>query len=250
MSSPDGSDSDAHGRPPGSFLSQLGAYFSPPKAPFAWLVILVLLVLLLVAFSVMTKGSFLQTITDVARVRSLITVAITFSTIFFALILIVQAFVGTDGDANDANERFRRAREIFTVLTGILGTIVGFYFGSATSDSKGLVVTGAKIVDVGGGAVVAQVEGGTPPYHYRIGFSEKALPAIERDLASPGWVFETFAARSGVVAFITVVDSARREVSATAGPLLEEPDKARAPSPLPNPVATTPAPETTAPAKR
>jgi hypothetical protein len=232
-----------------NFLSQLGQYFSPGKAPFAWAVIAVLLLLLFMALRQMTQGAFLDQLTDPARVRGLITVTITFGTIFFALILIVQSFVGEGGTNNEANERFRRAREVFAVLTGILGTIVGFYFGSVEREAREFVVSGARIVNVGGGAVVAQVENGTPPYHYRISFSEKALPVIERDLASPGWIFEPFEARAGVSAVITVTDSGRKEATAEAK-LAEGADQAKVTEPTPGVTPSeTPTPPA-APAKR
>ncbi len=230
--------------PPRKFRSQLTSYFSPGKAPFAWTVIAVLL-LLFIGFREMTQGSFLEQLTDPARVRGLITVTITFGTIFFALILIVQAFVGESGTNNEANERFRRAREVFAVLTGILGTIVGFYFGSVEREATEFVVSGARIVNVGGGAVVALVENGAPPYHYRITFSEKTLPVIERDLASAGWIFEPFATRAGVTAVITVTDSHRKEATAEAK-LAEAGDQTKVtpptPSAAPSAAATAPAP--------
>lgn len=233
----------------------LRQFFAPGGAPFTWLLIVVLLVVLLAAFGVITKGEFLQQLTDLGRARGLIMVTITFATICFAMILIVQAFVGEYGSNDqEAAERFRRAREVFTVLTGILGTIVGFYFGSAEKGAPELLVTGARIVDVGGGAVVAQVENGTPPYEYRIAFSDPKLPPIERKLGTPGWLFEPFEASPGVTAVITVTDGKRKEAVANAEGLPEAIAKAPPPTPkggastsAPQPSATVPPPSTTTP---
>lgn len=198
------------------FWSQIGELFRPPSAAFVWTVIGALAMVLVVAFGWVTKGALLEQFTDAARARGLITLAITFGTIFFALILIIQAFAGQDASEEGGAERFRRAREVFTVFTGILGTIVGFYFGSAERQARAFAVSGARIVSAGGGALVAQVENGTPPYHYRITFSDRSVRDIERDLASPGWIFEPFEATTGVVAFLTVTDDARDEATAKA----------------------------------
>ncbi len=233
----------------------LRQYFAPGGAPFTWLLIAILLVVLLAAFGVITKGEFLQQMTDLGRARGLIMVTITFATICFAMILIVQAFVGEYGSNDqEAAERFRRAREVFTVLTGILGTIVGFYFGSAEKGAPEFLVSGARIVDVGGGAVVAQVENGTPPYEYRIAFSDPKLAPIERKLGTPGWIFEPFAASPGVTAVITVTDGKRKEVVAKAECLPEATAKAQPPTPeagaparAQQPSATVPPPSTTTP---
>lgn len=216
----------------------LRQYFTPGSAPFTWLLIIVLLAVLLAAFGVITKGAFLEQMTDLGRARGLITVTITFATICFAMILIVQAFVGENGkDDQYAAERFRRAREVFTVLTGILGTIVGFYFGTAEKSAAQFHVTGARIVDVGGGAVVAQIVNGTPPYEYRIEFSDSKLAPIVRKLEAPGWIFEPFTATSGITAVITVTDSERREVIAKAQPPTP---KAGAPANTPQPSEAAP----------
>lgn len=227
----------------------LRQYFTPGGAPFTWLLIIVLLAVLFAAFSVITKGAFLQQMTDLGRARGLITVTITFATICFAMILIVQAFVGQNGSNDqEAAERFRRAREVFTVLTGILGTIVGFYFGSAEKGAPQLLVTGARIVDAGGGAVVAQIENGMPPYEYRIAFSDPKLRQIQRKLASPGWIFESFPAARGVTAVVTVTDSERKEVVARAEGLPEANEKAQEATPKAGaPTGTTPPAGTAAP---
>lgn len=226
------------------FWATLGAAFAPGGAPFAWLMIAVLTVLITIFISLVTKGSFLDHFTDPSRMRGFITALIAFGTLIFALILIVQAYVGQDAK-DEATERHRRAREVFNVFTGILGTIVGFYFGSAQGEAEQFGISGARIVDIGGGAVVAQVENGTPPYRYRITFSD-ATPPIERDLASAEWIFEPVTAARGVTAIVSVTDARNKEASAEARRPQEARNPAAAPpaaseaSPRPPPATTLP----------
>lgn len=58
-----------------------------------------------------------------------------------------------------ATQGSRRAREVYTSVVGIVGTIVGFYFGSVTSP-EALQVT--KKVE--GKSVIVRVAGGIRPY--------------------------------------------------------------------------------------
>jgi hypothetical protein len=59
--------------------------------------------------------------------RGLITFLIAIGTVGIAIILAVSTLVLGGGDAD---KRFDRAKQVLTVLIGVLGTIVGFYFGS------------------------------------------------------------------------------------------------------------------------
>jgi hypothetical protein len=72
-------------------------------------------------------------ITDIAFARGLITLLFSVGTIAIAVVLTFAALFQTDADAKD---RFARGKEVLTILIGILGTIVGFYFGSLNIDSE------------------------------------------------------------------------------------------------------------------
>lgn len=58
--------------------------------------------------------------------RSLITFLVAVSTVAIAFLAILTAMV-----LREFKERFALAKEVLTLLIGILGTIVGFYFGAA-----------------------------------------------------------------------------------------------------------------------
>jgi hypothetical protein len=61
--------------------------------------------------------------------RGLITVLFSTGTVAIAFILTITAIFSNTADAG-SKERFDRGKEVFTVMIGIFGTIMGFYFGS------------------------------------------------------------------------------------------------------------------------
>jgi hypothetical protein len=71
--------------------------------------------------------------------RGLITFLFSFITIAVILIVII-ALLWMDKD-EDLDNRFTKAKDIIAILVGILGTIVGFYFGSNPNGSPLAVVT-------------------------------------------------------------------------------------------------------------
>lgn len=60
--------------------------------------------------------------------RGLITFLVAIVTVAIAIILTLSAVMSS---SNDYKERFALGKEVLTIFIGVLGTIVGFYFGSA-----------------------------------------------------------------------------------------------------------------------
>lgn len=67
---------------------------------------------------------------DIEKARGLITFTVAMGTIIIALILVLVTLLGS---WPDSQERFNRGKEILAILVGILGTIVGYYYGAADS---------------------------------------------------------------------------------------------------------------------
>jgi hypothetical protein len=85
----------------------------------------------------------LQELRNVAYARGLITFIFSLGTMGIGVILTIAALE----KGEDAGASFTRGKEIFTILVGILGTIVGFYFGSseATTQATPLKVAAVQI---------------------------------------------------------------------------------------------------------
>jgi hypothetical protein len=136
--------------------------------------------------------------TEVAR--GLITFLVAFATVAIAVILALYAVVN-GAKEGEAKERFALGKEVLTTLIGVLGTIVGFYFGSSTGsqvqeDRKLLKIT-PPVVQIApvslsnerpkkgeAVSVASFVYGGKPPYHYTLSFlPANVVPAISRTTA-------------------------------------------------------------------
>jgi hypothetical protein len=105
--------------------------------------------------------------------RGLITFLIAFTTVGIAIILTISTVVLQDSPEND--KRFDRGKQVLTVLIGVLGTIVGFYFAGSqgagtlaptpaiTSTALPNGVVGAMYIDT----PLAE-SGGTPPFKWSV----------------------------------------------------------------------------------
>src|SRR5262249_55507127 len=87
-------------------------------------------IVLWVIVHIVTKDgqAFLATLARKEVARGLITFLVAISTVGIAIILAVSTLVISEGDEGD--KRFDRAKQVLTTLIGVLGTIVGFYFGA------------------------------------------------------------------------------------------------------------------------
>jgi hypothetical protein len=147
-----------------------------------WLIILVFGGILIAIFS---KQNFIRNLSDPGFARGLITFIISVATIGLAFVLVFQSFSGGESGENG----FRRAREIFAGLMGVLGTIVGFYFGSTDKPSAPLQVAAVKVADK---QLITYVSGGSRPYHYTITSTDTDFKQIDGN-SEEGWVVETLA---------------------------------------------------------
>jgi hypothetical protein len=177
-----------------------------------------------------------------AFARGLITFVICLATVGLAFMLICYAF------SESSDERFKRAREIFAGLLGIMGTIVGFYFGAVTTGAAPLALAE---IQVRGAEAATYVTGGVPPYQGTIkatgtfGKDEPlTLPKEAQILSENGWIRFVFAKTLGTATIeIEVKDSQNRTAARKAtfsAPAAAGEQAARGPSPPGTPARNAP----------
>jgi hypothetical protein len=179
------------------------------------------------------KG-FLGSLSDRTVARGLITFLITFTTVGIAIILTISTIFTSGGD--DADKRFDKGKQVLSVLIGLLGTIVGFYFGSST-DSKPAAAESGQVLAIAAPnvsnfepkkgekfTITSFVSGGKAPYTYSITFDNTLTPV--KDAKSPKGVIEqeitvpdTLASDTEVGYGITVTDSEKKTADYKSGTL-------------------------------
>jgi hypothetical protein len=140
-----------------------------------------------------------------------------------AMLVTVGGLLTTGSE--DAEKRFTRGKEVLTVLIGVLGTIVGFYYGSQASERAGPQKTSIAIPWISNRTpfVGDRVEmttlfsGGVPPYEYEISFEnapENAPWKRKTGRANDaGWAvegFELIDAKAGKLMYQIKVTDAQR----------------------------------------
>ena len=163
-------------------------------------------VLVVLGIAVLTDADVIRRLVDPGFARGLITFFISVATIGLAFVLVFQSFVTTQSD-----DGFRRAREVFAGLMGVLGTIVGFYFGSAEKPSALVEIAAIRI---SGNQIVTHITGGSKPYTYTISSTDKTFKEIKR-LSEDGWIVEALEQppKAGTIT-IEVSDSKQQKASA------------------------------------
>ncbi|HEX8530432.1 MAG TPA: carboxypeptidase-like regulatory domain-containing protein [Cytophagales bacterium] len=154
----------------------------------------------------------LANLNDMEVARGAITYLVAVTTVAMAALLLLAAIM-TGG--KDLDKRFALGREILTLLIGILGTIIGFYYGSSVDGRDGnngqngadsVQVSSVKLDPAspkakGTFTVTAQVGGGTAPYTYSVTFKPPVTAnAVTNKQSKDGKITETFTVPDTVTA--------------------------------------------------
>lgn len=144
--------------------------------PVAFIALLMLCsVFFLIGVSIFNAdaGEFLRQMGQPSFARGLITYLFAITTIGTAVVLVVAAF--SSGDQVKAN--FSRGKDILSLLLGVFGTIVGFYFGTESGSSLqeleelalSPMIIGEPILAVGGTTELRAIASeGDRPYQYSV----------------------------------------------------------------------------------
>lgn len=122
------------------------------------------------------KGLLLDTLDNADQVRGMVTFF--FVLVTTSIILLVALGIFWLQDDNAVKVRFEAAKDLLTIVIGVLGTIMGFYFGSATSSTANLALLNTSLTPPALSAgqtatLVSQVNGGSKPYKYSVVFTDQ-----------------------------------------------------------------------------
>ena len=85
--------------------------------------------LLILLFVWSFNPSFLDRMSRIDAARGLITFLFAVGTVGISVIIVLAAFLG-NGPKEELAERFQRGKDVLTILIGVFGAILGFYFGT------------------------------------------------------------------------------------------------------------------------
>lgn len=179
-------------------------------------------ILVILGGSFFGDALFLKRLANMEYARGLITFVFTLGTITIAIMLTLAVLLRQDPEIE---KRFRQGREVLTILIGVVGTIVGFYYGATTVEKLSpLEIAYVKVIEVDSQArrnpeIRAKLIGGQPPYHYSIAFDQDEISKIENDANEEGLITEqviikevaTKEGKTTVKFTLTVTDKEKKE---------------------------------------
>ncbi|MBZ5504926.1 MAG: hypothetical protein LAO78_05495 [Acidobacteriia bacterium] len=181
-------------------ITTIKAYLNP-IVTIAFGMLLAIVLLIGATTLGLDKGLVLTKMGQVEFARGLITYLFAVVTIGTAVVLVVSALTSDESPANE--RRFERGKEILSLLLGVFGTIVGFYFGSevAAKGQPGEAIVKIAPLRLNTGSVASgadftlttYVSGGKAPYKYGVGFDKDEIKA-ELPVDPNGWITKTLAA--------------------------------------------------------
>ena len=212
------------------------------------LVILGILIAIIFATVSSSGGEFLLKLKDIETARGLITFLVVVTPISIALILSVYVMASNE-DIVAIKERFTYAKDVLAILVGILGTVLGFYYGAL---NKGDEQTFSIDAQFPGNQIIAHISGATPPYRYKIIFPGEQSKNASQKVSKDGWITEALPStlkKDDSIQF-DIVDSKDKKLSKAIKYVLEEKQVVAPKETLPVAPAVAPVPKPTPPVSK
>ncbi|HEU5135380.1 MAG TPA: hypothetical protein VFU13_09585 [Steroidobacteraceae bacterium] len=168
-----------------------------PKFGGAIAVVFVILTFCVLYYYIKTTG--VANLSQIEYTRPLLVLTAIIATVLFGGALLFAAIFTSD-DPENFSQRFRPAREIFLVFSGIFGTIIGFYFGAGDASSPQLAVSAQREQ----AQLVAHITGGMQPY--QVDFTPED-GKTESKTSRDGWARFGIAATEQVEGELLITDS-------------------------------------------
>ena len=153
--------------------------------PFILMGVIVFLAIGVLATVLWPRTQLLHNLGQLEIARGLITFVFTFGVIFVTLILLIGLF---GSQHPDVTTKFDRAKELFTAMIAVLGTILGFYFGEASGDRLAATVEAAEGASPQADTVLLGLE--------RLGIATDELDLTDAQLAAVAEILDGNAADS------------------------------------------------------
>jgi hypothetical protein len=155
--------------------------------PIVLLVILGVLLAIIFGTLAYSHGEFLLKLRDIETARGLITFLVAVTAVAIALVLAVYVMASTES-REEIKERFTFAKDVLSTLIGILGTVLGFYYGSLSQNQDQQLAFDSQ---VRGTQLIGHITGAVSPYRYTIAFPGDKADKVTFKASKDGWISET-----------------------------------------------------------
>ena len=174
-----------------------------PVALISLIIILSVFVLMGAAIFGLDEGNIVLSMGEPKFARGIITYLFAVTTIGTAVVLMVAALTG----GPEMEQNFSRGKDILSLLLGVFGTIIGFYFGAEAAslpateifDVSPIYVSEQTVEADGTTEFRAFASGGARPYEYSVALG--TITVMENRIADrDGWIVETITIPTGTAA--------------------------------------------------
>lgn len=177
---------------------------------------LIAVLLVLIVMSTNGSSNFFEALKNPDYARGVIMFLVSMTAVLLSFIVVFFSFFGELDDAEKSEIRFRRAREIFVAMMGVLGTIIGFYFGQSDKNvpADQLAKPAIEIVD---DKAVVHLANGFPPFQYVVKFSKSTESRIA-ETSDKEWITFPFPGEEKEAFTIEIEDIRGKTASAEFKP--------------------------------